>query len=379
MSRTIAVVGLGSMGRSALAILAAEDPGLRFTLIDRDETTLSAVRASLSAARVNESHRLDVNTDPLPLRGIDLVLNFAGPFFSGSDKVARAALQAKAAYIDVGDDVEATRAILALDSEAKNAGIPLITGAGLSPGISNWLAVQLLVAHPHCDEIKIVWVTHEPDPGGLAPLRHMLHMAVTPCPVWRDGRIVETPGFVTSTAEYFDFPPPFARIQALDTSHPEPLTLSRRYPHLRAIGCKGALRPDWANAAFSTLGRIGFGDAGERVTYGDLSIEPAEFLWRMMWQRYKHRPARDRSVATGVMIMALREGALIEARTVIDDGDMSRGTGLGAAAAALTLLEEDAQPGAAGVEAIPADRGIARFLHLARTRGWFTRGVITTQ
>lgn len=370
----VAIVGTGYMGRSAISILASYDPSLHFILFDRDEGNLDL--AMQCGGSVEARHCVDLFTDPLDFSGANIVLNFAGPFFSGSNVVAQAALRARAPYIDVGDDVEATQAILALDEQAREAGVPLVTGAGLSPGVSNWFAMQILADHPHCDEIKIAWVNHEPNPGGLAPLRHMLHMAVMPCPVWEDGRIAESPGFVPSTGEMFDFPEPFNRIEALDVSHPEPFTLSRAFPHLRRISCKGALRPDWANGAFSTLGKIGFGYHDERIAYGDIEIEPAEFLWRLMWQRYNRRPPREDKAHTAVMVQGLRQGTVVESRCIIDDADMSRGTGLGAAAAALTLLHARPQAGAAGVEVLDSDLAVDYFMKLSAAQGAFSRGIM---
>jgi len=373
----IAIVGTGHMGRSAISVLAAHDPSLRFELFDRDSANLDL--AEKSGGRVDGRHEVDLFSTPLDFTGADLVLNFAGPFFSGSNVVARAALAAGAPYIDVGDDVEATQAILALHDEALGAGVPLITGAGLSPGVSNWFAMQILAANPDCDEIKIAWVNHEPNPGGLAPLRHMLHMAVVPCPMWEDGRIVHSPGFVPETGEMFDFPAPFNRIEALDVSHPEPFTLSRAFPYLRRISCKGALRPDWANGAFSTLGKIGFGYHDERIVYGDIEIEPAEFLWRLMWQRYNRRSHDEDDPHTAVMVQGLRQGAVIESRCIIDNADMSRGTGLGAAAAALALLHARPPAGAAGVEILDPDVAVEYFMKLAVAQGAFPRGIIRTR
>lgn len=377
MGAGIAIVGVGHMGRSTIAILADRDDTLRFELFDQDPSSFDLVAAC--GAPISGRHCVNIFEDALDFSSADLVLNFAGPFFSGSDVVAKAALAAGVPYVDVGDDVEATQAILALDGQARQAGVPLITGAGLSPGVSNWLAVQILTANPDCDEIKVCWVTHEPDPGGLAPLRHMLHMAVVPCPIWEDGRIANSAGFDPSTSEAFEFPEPFGRIEAQYTSHPEPFTLALAYPHLRRIGCKGALRPDWANSAFSTLGKIGFGYHEERIAYGDLEIEPAEFLWRLMWQRYRRRPARDTVPHTGVLVQGLKDGVLLESRCIIDDADMSRGTGLGVAAAALTLLEGRPQGGASGVEVLNADKAVSCFLQLAKAQGAFSREVILSR
>ncbi|HZI74740.1 MAG TPA: hypothetical protein VFD73_12120 [Gemmatimonadales bacterium] len=86
--------------------------------------------------------------------------------------------------------------------------------------------------------------------------------------------------------QLFRFPEPLGVIEAYDTAHPEPRTLASFFPQLRNASCKGSLRPAWANAAFSTLGRFGCGHHDVVVNVADQDIEPAEFLWRMMWARY---------------------------------------------------------------------------------------------
>jgi Peptidase C26 len=153
------------------------------------------------------------------LDGVDLVINLSGPFFAGADSVARVTLKSGTAYIDFGDDLEATDTIPKLDAEAKAAGVPLIIGAGWSPDVSNWLAVRLIEENPTTDGIQVVWATHESDPGGLAPLRHMLHMAVSPCPLWVDGGWTQSPGFVPETAATYDFPDPLGSTGAYDMAH----------------------------------------------------------------------------------------------------------------------------------------------------------------
>ena len=318
----------------------------------------------------------DVSEAAPHLDGVDAVLNLAGPFFAGSDVVARAALADGATYLDVGDDVEATETILGLDEEAKRAGVALITGAGLSPGVSNWMASRLLDEHPEADGVQIAWATSEPDPGGLAPLRHMLHMAVTPCPVWRDGQWTQSPGFVPSTAATFQFPEPLGLVEAYDTSHPEPLTMSRHFPRLQYVSCKGALRPDWANGAFSTLGRFGFGYTDVKVDVNGTAVEPAEFLWKMMWARYEKKPSRDRTSTTSLLVQARRGEHVLGALGVSDDGAMSRGTGLGAAVATLIALDTSPEPGAWGPEVLPWHHTLPLFERLAASIGGFNRGVI---
>ncbi|MFC8502605.1 saccharopine dehydrogenase family protein [Pedococcus sp. NPDC057267] len=370
----IAVVGVGQMGRSALSILAESDPMATFVACDR-------LQESVDAAVAVDPTRItgwvgDVLDDTLPLDGVDVVLNLAGPFFVGSDAVARAAITQGISYVDVGDDVECTDAILALHKKAERAGVTLVTGAGLSPGVSNWMAARLLDEHPDADGVEVAWVVHETDPGGLAPLRHMLHMAVSPCPVLRDGRWESSPGFVPATAGRYQFPEPLGEVEAYDTAHPEPRTLARHYPHLRYASCKGALLPQWANQAFSTLGQIGFGYTDVKVDVGGVQVEPAEFLWRLMWERYSRRPARERHATTAVLVQVLRGADVLGALAISDDEVMARGTGLGAACAVTTLLESGAPAGAFGPEVLPHDRALALFEKLAFREGGYRQGVI---
>lgn len=375
MEPHIWVVGAGFMGRSALEILARDLPRATFTVVDRNPAALTAA-ADLVPGRVR-GVEADVSQS-LTIDDATLVVNLAGPFFTGTDTVARAAIAAGCDYIDIADDVEGTRSVLALHDEALAKGVSLVTGAGLSPGVSNWLAGDLLDEHPDADGIQVAWVVHESDPGGLAPLRHMLHMAVSPCPVWIDGQLVDTPGFVPSTARTYSLPEPVGTVDAFDTAHPEPLTLSRAYPQLRFVSCQGALQPEWANSAFSHLGRIGFGHAGTLVDFHGLEIEPAEFLWALMWQRHDRRPQRERNPYTMVHVQALAGETVLGTRTVWDDEVMARGTGLGAAAAALTALRTPAPRGASGAESLDHTTALEHFTRLAASFGGFRAGIVGT-
>jgi lysine 6-dehydrogenase len=375
----VALVGLGQMGRSALEILLEQLPDAQFVAMDRSQEAVDAAFA-IGGDRV-EARVADSSDADFSLEGVDVVVNLSGPFFSGSDAVARAALRAGANYIDIGDDLEATETVIALHDEALSAGVSLVTGAGLSPGLSNWFAARLLDENPRADGIQVVWVTHETDPGGLAPLRHMLHMAVSPCPVWIDGAWQQTPGFSPATATSFEFPSPLGVVEAYNTAHPEPLLLSRHFPQLSYASCKGALQPAWANAAFSSLGRIGFGYTDLTIPVGDVEVEPAEFLWKLMWARHESRqrskPAGEataNTAMTAVLVQALRGSEVLGALALTDNAVMSRTTGLGAAVAAVVMLEEQPAPGAWGPEALPWQLALPIFEKIGFALGGFSDG-----
>jgi saccharopine dehydrogenase-like NADP-dependent oxidoreductase len=372
----IVVVGAGEMGRAALGILARRLPEARFRVLDRSEANLGLAR-ELGPARI-EVELAEVSADSPPdLGGADAVLNFAGPFYVGSDAVARAAIDAGCTYLDICDDVEGAAAILALDEAAKEAGVALITGAGNSPGVSNVMGKRLLELHSQCDGIRVVWVVRDADPGGLAPLRHMLHMAVEPCPIWDEGRLVDTPGFVPGTGREHELPAPVGRVVAFDTAHPEPLTMSRALPRLRHVSVQGALLPGWANDAFSTLGRIGFGYPQLTVDVGGTRVQPDEVLWKVLWARHEMRAGGgEKDGMTCVQVQALAGEEIVATMSVYDDHSMLRTTGLGAAAAALAALAAKPPPGAWGTEVLEAEAVLALLAELAEAEGALPRGII---
>lgn len=363
------------MGRSTLAILLDQMPECSFVVADRSAEALEAAQ-HLSSDRV-ETVQIDVQAGELPLDNTDLVINLAGPFFAGSTIVAEAALQAGCNYLDIADDVEGAVPILDLHEEACARSVSLVTGAGLSPGVSNWLAGELLEEYPEADGIQVAWIVHESNPGGLAPLRHMLHMAVTPCPVWKGGQIVESPGFVPATAKTYQMPEPVGTVEAFDTAHPEPLTLSRAYPRLNYARCQGALQPAWANVVFSNLGRIGFGYEESTVKIEGAEVEPAEVLWKLLWKRYESRSSKHREPTSMVHVQALTGETIVGARTVWDNETMARGTGLGAAAAAITLFEHPVPIGSYGPEILPHRQALRQFEMLAKLSGGFASGIVS--
>jgi saccharopine dehydrogenase-like NADP-dependent oxidoreductase len=144
------------------------------------------------------------------------------------------------------------------------------------------MAKRLLELYREIDGIRVVWVVGDRNPGGLAPLRHMLHMAVAPCPVWQDGAFIDSPGYVPSTARDHELPQ-IGVTTAYNTAHSEPITLARAFPELRHASVQGALLPPWANEVFSSLGRIGFGYDELTVDVGGNAVEPVEVLWKLLW------------------------------------------------------------------------------------------------
>ena len=373
LKRSVALVGLGEMGLATLGVLADHAPDLRFVVVDRSEQALAEAATVAGDDRVVR-HRATVDPDqPLELPEVDLVLNLAGPFYLQAGSVARGAMAHGVPYVDICDDVEGVTAILGLDGEAKQRGVTLLTGAGGSPGLTNLMAARLLREHD-ADGVRVVWATNDPDPGGLAPLKHMLHMTVAPAPVWRNGKLVDRPGFDRADRRRYELPAGLGSVTVFNTAHPEPVTLGRAHPHLSEVSVQGALLPQWANDAFGHLGRLGFADDTMRVTVNGTVIDPAEVLWRLLWARHGRRNVSRRGYCVQEVI-GLRGGEEAVALRLFDDDRMARVTAIGAAAITLQVLDEpDLPAGAWGPEVLDAEAALARAEVLAERLGAFPQG-----
>ncbi|MCK4362167.1 MAG: saccharopine dehydrogenase NADP-binding domain-containing protein, partial [Dehalococcoidia bacterium] len=65
--------------------------------------------------------------------GSSVVLNCVGPFYKYGPIIMKAVIESKVNYVDVCDDFDATEKLLAMDRDARKAGISALVGMGSSP------------------------------------------------------------------------------------------------------------------------------------------------------------------------------------------------------------------------------------------------------
>ncbi len=73
----------------------------------------------------------------------DLVVNCAGPVGGGEERVMEAALEAGKPYLSPGEGEEGWKRVRLLEGRAKAKGVPLVYGAGVSPGLTGLMASAL--------------------------------------------------------------------------------------------------------------------------------------------------------------------------------------------------------------------------------------------
>ena len=218
----ILVLGAGRMGYGAVHDLVRQPDVESVTVADavaeRAHKVASAVGKGKAIPR--QIDVTDQNAAVNVMRGHDAVLSCV--VYKLNVGLARAAVAARTNFCDLGGNNDVVAAELALDSEAQRAGINIIPDCGLAPGM-----VALLVAHAvgrleKVDEIhiRVGGLPQNPKP----PLDYQLVFSVEglineyiePARIIRGGKITTVKSM--TELEELEFPPPFGKLEAFQTS-----------------------------------------------------------------------------------------------------------------------------------------------------------------
>ncbi|MCL6449915.1 MAG: saccharopine dehydrogenase NADP-binding domain-containing protein [Acetobacteraceae bacterium] len=217
----LAVLGAGLMG-SVLAGELVRDPEVEeVTLFDRDEARLEAARERAGPFQAKIRPVVGDASD-----GGALARVLEGHQAAGAALLNRHSLGAMRAAIRAGVhmvDLAASdpQAKLALDAEARRAGVCLVPGLGVAPGISNVLVGRAASVLDRMDEavIRVGGLPQRPLPPlgyrVVFALDSVLESCTRPAPVIREGRTVEVPAL--SEPEAVEFPPPVGRCECFIT------------------------------------------------------------------------------------------------------------------------------------------------------------------
>lgn len=141
--------------------------------------------------------------------GSTVVVHCAGPFQQLPLEPLRAAIATGVHYVDIAEDRAYRRRVLAMGAEARAAGIVVLNGASVVPGMQV-LFTELL--RPRFDELVAVCGSAAPDTRrhrGPAMFHTMLISAGRPFLAPRDGLPVQVYGW--REPEWFNFPAPVGR------------------------------------------------------------------------------------------------------------------------------------------------------------------------
>jgi lysine 6-dehydrogenase len=219
----ILVLGAGRMGLGAAYDLAHNSANVEsVTVADVDEGRARAVAETLKSERVSAAH---VNVEDQArtielMRGHDAVISCVTYFHNLS--LARAAIEARTNFCDLGGNNTVVDAELALDSEARAAGVNIIPDCGLAPGMVSVLAAHGDARFSRLDEmhIRVGGLPQNPKPPLdyqiVFSVEGLINEYIERARVIRGGRVVEVESMTETEA--LDFPEPFGRMEAFQTS-----------------------------------------------------------------------------------------------------------------------------------------------------------------
>lgn len=334
------VIGCGEMGEVAVRDLYQYGDFEEIVIATRNPEAARAALGDLSggAARLAvERVRIeDGATLEQVLRGSAVALNCAGPNYKHEVAAARAAIAAGVSLVDINDDYETTREMLALDQAAREAGVLIVLGLGASPGLNNVLVRAAADQLDSVEEIHTAWVMSAADPGGPALAYHLIHSLSDLAYTVENGRLVEVRSFVDGR-EWVEFPAPVGTVPVFHIGHPEPMTLFQTFPEARHICDKATFLPDAINDWILVLGRLHRESPGDIMIDGR-AVSAEDFAAAYLRRKCKSLPDISPDGALRVEVVGLTGGVR---RHVFftSAGRIARGTGIPAAAGAIMLAQ----------------------------------------
>lgn len=218
----ILVLGAGRMGHGAVFDLIHNSPYVgRVTVADFDVSKAEAVAASVGTERIDVRQIDASNYDETValFRGHDSVISCVNYWYNVA--LSKAAIETGANFCDLGGNNYVVDEQLALDAEAKAAGVSIIPDCGLAPGMVSVLAMHGAANFDQLDElhIRVGGLPQDPQP----PLNYQLVFSVEglineyieTARVVRDGKICEVDSMTElENIEFEGFPP----LEAFQTS-----------------------------------------------------------------------------------------------------------------------------------------------------------------
>ncbi|HTK10354.1 MAG TPA: saccharopine dehydrogenase NADP-binding domain-containing protein [Ktedonobacteraceae bacterium] len=281
----IVLGGAGAMGRITVRALTEYADVDQITLADYSEERALEVASSLHSPKL-QVRRVDV-TDEAQLRsllhGADVILNAVDYVFNMP--VLRACIRAHVHYADLGGLFHVSRQMLALDAEAKAAGITAIAGIGGTPGITNMLARAAVDRLDTVESIQVQLGCADSTPS-VAPLvapysiRTILDEFTQEPQVFQDGTWhAQSP---LSGQEELLFPDPVGRATAIFSLHSECATfpLSFQEKQVRYVSFKIAFPGDFMRK-LKFLVDLGFARS-DPISVRGVSVSPREMLAKLL-------------------------------------------------------------------------------------------------
>lgn len=233
--KAVVVGATGVMGRRLTAELARSNDFDALVLAARDPSALARLAEVVTGAGVTtvSLDAADPSAVAAAAAGTDVIVSCAGPTYLFEPSLARAAIDAGASYVSLCDDHGVLGEVLALHDAAAKVDVTIVPGCGLSPGITNLLAVMASREMDEVHHVEISAAVSTGDASGPAATHHLLFALGQDAPTVADGQ--ETLERGASSPKRVYFPEPVGWVETFVCGHPEVSTLPGRFDALRSL------------------------------------------------------------------------------------------------------------------------------------------------
>jgi saccharopine dehydrogenase (NAD+, L-lysine-forming) len=247
LAKVVVLGGAGVVGTVAVKTLSTFSDFTEVVIADIDEDKSKVIinfnpeKISFQKIDVNDKEKLQKLIEEF-----DIVVNTIGPFYRYGPLVLEATIKAGKAYIDVNDDVDATREVLRMDQKAKDANVTAIIGMGSSPGVTNILAK--FAADQMLDRVNSIdlYHAHGGEPvEGPGVIFHRIHAMTIDVPVFIDGEF-KTVQFLSKEGKALEEDIDFEKLGVCHVHpypHPETITLPKFIKGVQRVTNKGTVLP----------------------------------------------------------------------------------------------------------------------------------------
>ncbi|MDQ1523732.1 MAG: hypothetical protein QOE47_1656 [Pyrinomonadaceae bacterium] len=292
----ILVIGAGRMGLGAAYDLAHNSPEVAaVTVADLDAERARSVVSAVNSEKLTPA-AVDVSDQAQTIalmRGHDAVISCVTYFHNL--QLARAAIEARTNFCDLGGNNAVVASELALDAEAQAAGVNIIPDCGLAPGMVSVLAMHGAARFDELEavHIRVGGLPQQPRP----PLNYqivfsvegLINEYVERARVIRGGQIVEVESL--SEIEALSFPAPFERMEAFQTSGGTSTLPDTFHGRLLELDYKTIRYPGHCEQ-FKLLVELGLA-ASEEIDLDSTRVRPRRLLGEMLT---RHLPADEPDV-----------------------------------------------------------------------------------
>ncbi len=217
------VLGAGKMGYAVAYDLIRSPKVEKVVLTDRSEAILKSTADRLKDPKLVPALVDVTNERELGqlMEEVDVAISCVT--YEHNYELTKLALSTRTHFVDLGGNEELVRRQFLLDELAKERGVSIIPDAGLAPGMVSLLAASVAESLDEVYDMRIrvggVPIDREINTLGYAQVfsvEGLINEYSEDCTLIRDGKLLQLPAL--SELEEIEFPPPFGRMEAFNTS-----------------------------------------------------------------------------------------------------------------------------------------------------------------